>query len=173
MGSGSGSDSGAELGSGSDSGSEIGSGFGDLTASERVDPLIGDNIICSIRGKGKLRGGAGADEFLFNVFDSFAKKRADKIIDFDSQEGDFLNFTHCALGLIGDDPISFSTTNKKRRLKKLSKKDYDFIYFQKKGRLFWDANGTAKDWGDSSEGGIIAILRGKPDLTVDDISVLA
>jgi len=133
--------------------------------------LKGDNIICSIRGKGKLRGGEGADEFLFDIFDYFSKKQADKIIDFNSQEGDFLNFTHCALGSIGNQPISFTTADSKQNLKSLSKKDYDFVYFQKKGRLFWDSNGDTKNWGNSSEGGLIAILKGSPELSAESVSV--
>ncbi|HCP39866.1 MAG TPA: hypothetical protein DIT98_18795, partial [Verrucomicrobiales bacterium] len=147
-------------------------GSGDQAAGSKVDPLGGDNIICSIRGKGKLRGGEGADEFKFDVFDYFAKKQADKIIDFNSQEGDFLNFTHCALGSISNQPISFTTAKNKQKLKLLSRKDYDFVYFQKKGRLFWDSNGATKNWGTSSEGGLIAILKGKPELTAESISVL-
>ena len=134
----------------------------------------GDDIIFSIEGKGKLRGGAGADEFKFNIFDEFTKKRADKIIDFSPQEGDFLTFTHCAISeLSQSEPISFSTAKTKRDLKILSKQDYDFIYYEKKGYLFWDSNGTKKNWGNSSNGGLIAILKGKPELSADDITTFA
>ena len=135
--------------------------------------MKGDNVICSIRGKGKLKGGSGADKFLFDEFDHFGKESADRIIDFNSKEGDFLNFSRCILGLpANNEPISFSTVNKKKRLKKFSKKDYDFVYFKEKGRLFWDSNGIAENWGNSDEGGLIAIFRGTPDLTIDDISIV-
>ena len=134
----------------------------------------GDDIIFSIEGKGKLRGGAGADEFKFNIFDEFTKKRADKIIDFSPQEGDYLTFTHCAISeLSPSEPISFSTAKTKRDLKILSKQDYDFIYYEKKGYLFWDSNGTKKNWGNSNNGGLIAILKGKPELSADDITTFA
>ena len=55
----------------------------------------------------------------------------------------------------------------------MSKQGYDFVYFEKKGRLYFDGNGTGKNWGSSNEGGLVAILQGKPDLTVDDFTLLA
>ena len=142
---------------------------------EPVDPLNGDNIINSARGKGKLKGGAGADEFRFDVFDSFKKKSADKIINFNSSEGDFLSFTPAAIpGLdSGNDNFTFASASSKKQLKKLSKRDYDFVYFEKKGCLYYDGNGSQKNWGDSSEGGLIAIMQGKPNLTLDDITIIS
>ena len=58
-------------------------------------------------------------------------------------------------------------------LKQFSKEDYDFVYFEKKGLLFFDGNGAEKNWGNSSEGGLVAILKGKPELTAEDITLLA
>ena len=139
---------------------------------QTASPLNGDNIIFSAKGKGKLKGGAGADEFRFDVYDKFIKRRADKIIDFNSLEGDFLTFTHCAISdFIANKPISLTTARRKKDLKLLSKGDYDFIYFKKRGRLYWDANGTGKNFGDPNEGGLIAILKGKPSLTIEDITM--
>ena len=54
-------------------------------------------------------------------------------------------------------------------MKKLAKKDFDFIYDQKKGGLFFNENGPAKGFGD---GGIIAILKGAPDLTKINIDFI-
>ena len=56
---------------------------------------------------------------------------------------------------------------------KLSKDDYDFVYYEKKGRLFFNGNGSDRRWGDANEGGLVAILKGKPDLTGDDFTLLA
>ena len=63
--------------------------------------------------------------------------------------------------------ITGSTTfaagkNKKVVKKKLSKQDFDFLYDQKKGGLYFNENGADKGFG---EGGIIAILKGAPDLS--------
>ena len=137
-----------------------------------ASPINGDDIIFSVKGKGKLKGGAGADEFRFDVYDKFIKRRADKIIDFNSREGDFLTFTHCAISdVIANKPLSLSTVRRKKDLKLLSKDDYDFIYFKKRGRLYWNANGTDKNFGEPNEGGLIAIFKGKPNLTIEDITM--
>ena len=52
--------------------------------------------------------------------------------------------------------------NKKIVKKKLAKQDFDLLYDQKKGGLYFNENGSEKGFGD---GGIIAILKGAPDLT--------
>ena len=56
--------------------------------------------------------------------------------------------------------------NKKEIKKKLVKQDFDFLYDQKKGGLYFNENGADKGFGD---GGIIAILKGAPDLTSENI----
>ena len=55
----------------------------------------------------------------------------------------------------------------------MSKEDCDVVYFEKQGRRYFDGNGVEKNWGNSSEGGLVAILKGKPELTVEDITLLA
>ena len=59
--------------------------------------------------------------------------------------------------------------NKKVVKKKLSKQDFDFLYDQKKGGLYFNENGADKGFG---EGGIIAILKGAPDLTSNNLEFL-
>ena len=146
----------------------------DDSQANHVDSLEGDNVIFSIRGKGRLKGGYGADEFIFNIYDQFVRKKADRIIDFNPQEGDSLKLTHCAIPGIGEsNSFSFGIAKKNRKkLLRLSKRDYDLIYFEKKGRLYWDSNGASRKWGDSEVGGLVAIFRGKPELTPDDIQLI-
>ncbi len=133
-----------------------------------------DGIIESVSGKGKLRGTSGPDAFVFNRFEVFKKKFADKIIGFDASEGDTIAVSTVAFpALEGVPGISFRSTNKKKKLKKYSKKGYDFVYFEKKGRLYFDGNGSDKKWGDSDEGGLVAILKGKPELSASDFTLLA
>ena len=148
-------------------------GEGDIK--EIVDPLAGDDLINSVRGRGRHRGGAGADEFRFDTFDKFGKARADKIVDFNSQEGDFLSVSEFALpGLDAQTGrIDFATASNGRQLRRMSKEGHDFIYFEKKGRLFYDGNGSDKGFGSKNEGGLMAILQGKPEFTGDDLQVLA
>ena len=138
-----------------------------------LDSLDGDNIINSVRGKGRLLGGPGSDEFAFDIYDKFDKRGADKILDFNSSEGDYISFTEFSIPkLAGRYSISFASASDKKQLRRLSKQDYDFIYFKKKGRLYFDGNGSEKYWGDASEGGLVAILNGKPELSAGDIALL-
>ena len=59
-----------------------------------------------------------------------------------------------------------ASKNKKTLNKKLATLDIDFLYDEKKGGLYFNENGAGKGFG---EGGIIAILKGGPNLTSDDI----
>ena len=153
----------------SESGSD--SELNDSSPGDSSDSLEADNIIFSVQGKGKLKGSTGIDEFRFDIFDEFKKKKADKIKGF-KPDYDFLTFTNRSIPqLTGDAPISFAKAKNRKRLIRLSKKNYDFIYYEKKGRLYWDSNGTDKKWGDPNEGGLIAILKGKPELNMNDILI--
>ena len=62
---------------------------------------------------------------------------------------------------------------RRNKLKRLSKQNYDFVYFEKKGRLYFDGNGTDNNWGNRNEGALLAVLKGKPDVSVDDFTLLA
>lgn len=133
-----------------------------------------DGIIESVSGKGKLKGTKVADAFTFDSFEAFTKKSADKIIGFNSSQGDTIAVSPDAFpGLKGASEIIFASTKSKKELKQFSKEAFDFVYFEKKGRLYFDGNGRGKNWGDSDEGGLVAILKGKPALTVDDFTLLA
>ena len=132
-----------------------------------------DVIIQSVRGKGKLKGKKGADAFYFNSFEAFTKKSADKIIGFKASQDTIAVSPDAFPALEGVSAIRFASTKSKKELKQLSKEDYDFVYFEKKGRLYFDGNGAEKNWGNSDEGGLVAILKGKPELTSFDIKLLA
>ena len=132
-----------------------------------------DGIVESVRGKGKLNGTNFADAFTFDSFDFFTKKAADKIIGFDASQGDTIAVSQYAFpALQAASELNFASTKNKMELKLLSKQDYDFVYFKKKGRLYFDGNGSDKYWGNTNEGGLVAILKGKPELTGDDFTLL-
>ena len=72
-----------------------------------------------------------------------------------------------SLGFYNQCPLLLAATfavgkNKKKVKKKLAKQDFDFLYDKKKGWLYFNENGADKGFGD---GGIIAILKGTPELT--------
>ena len=146
----------------------------ELELEQTPEPEPYDSIIESVRGKGKLKGTNSADAFTFDSFDIFTKKAADKIIGFDASEGDTIAVSAVAFpGLEGASSISFASTNSNKKLRQLSKEDIDFVYFEKKGQLYFDGNGSNKNWGDSEEGGLVAILKGKPEVSMDDFTLLA
>jgi len=71
--------------------------------------------------------------------------------------------------------ISQTTTKhpkqaKHTRIKRLlTRQDFDFIYDQKKGGLYFNENGSDKGFGD---GGIVAILKGAPELTASNLEFI-
>ena len=97
----------------------------------------------------------------------FKKKSADKITNF-NPSSDTLEIDTDSFGI--DSSATFAAgKNKKTVKKKLAKQDFDFLYDQKKGGLYFNENGAEKGFGD---GGIIAILKGAPDLTIQNIDFL-
>ena len=115
-----------------------------------------------------------ADDFVFDSFEVFTKKSADKIIGFNSSQGDTIAVSLDAFpALQGVSDISFASAKSKKKLKQLSRDDYDFIYLEIKGWLCFDRNDSHNKWGNSDEGGLVAILKGKPELTAEDITLLA
>ena len=66
-------------------------------------------------------------------------------------------------------PPFASDKNKKVVKKKLAKQDFDFLYDEKEGGPYFNENGADKGFG---EGGIIAILRGSPELTSGNLEFI-
>ena len=134
----------------------------------------GINVVKSVIGNGKLRGTKGADQFRFEQFEKFGRKQADKIIGFNSSQGDTIGvFAEAFSSLEGAEEIRLISAQTKKQIKALSKTDYDFIYYEKKGRLFFNGNSEEKGWGNENEGGLFAILKGKPELSAEDLTLLA
>ena len=94
----------------------------------------------------------------------FKVKNIDKITNFNPST-DTLEIDTKSFGI--DSSATFAAgKNKKTVKKKLAKQDFDFLYDQKKGGLYFNENGSVKGFG---EGGIIAILKGAPDLNSDNL----
>ncbi len=126
-----------------------------------------DDIIAAGPGKDTLIGGRGDDYFVVGSVDEDVKKRsADVIKDFRS--GDQIVLDNQAYDAIGDD-IEVAITDSKKELKSAAKDDAPIIYDQRKGKLFYDANGDKKGWG---SGGQILKVAGKPELVEGDFSYL-
>ena len=127
--------------------------------------------VISGQGRKKLNGKAGATDFIFETREAFSKKNADQVLGFKGSESDrILIDPIISNSLTANSKLSFASTKSKKGLKQLALKDYDLIYFEKKGQLFLNGNGTGKGYGDSDEGGLLAILKGKPSLKATDIA---
>jgi len=97
----------------------------------------------------------------------FKSKNSDKITNFNPST-DTLEIDTDSFGI--DSSATFASgKNKKEVKKKLAKQDFDFLYDEKKGGLYFNENGSDKGFG---EGGIIAILKGAPDLTSDNLEFI-
>ena len=97
----------------------------------------------------------------------FNKKSADKITNFNPST-DALEIDTLSFGI--DSSATFASgKNKKEIKKKLAKQDFDFLYDEKKGGLYFNENGADKGFGN---GGIIAILKGAPELTSDNLEFI-
>ena len=103
---------------------------------------------------------SGGESIEISKPSKFNKKSADKITNINPAT-DTLEIDTASFGV--DNSATFASgKNKKVVKKKLAKQDFDFLYDEKKGGLYFNENGSDKGFGD---GGIIAILKGAPDLT--------
>ena len=98
---------------------------------------------------------------------TFKKIYADKITNFNPST-DTLEIDTDSFGT--DNSTTFAAGKNKKAVKKeLAKQDFDFIYDQKKGGLYFNENGSDKGFGD---GGIIAILKGAPELNASNLEFI-
>ena len=97
----------------------------------------------------------------------FKVKNIDKITNFNPST-DTLEIDTDSFG-INSSATFAAGKNKKAVKKKLAKQDFDFLYDQKKGGLYFNENSSDKGFGD---GGIIAILKGAPDLTSGNLEFI-
>ena len=96
----------------------------------------------------------------------YKRKFADKITNFNPLT-DLLEIDVDSFSIDGS--ATFATGMNKKAVKKIARQDFDFLYDQKKGGLYFNENGAEKDFGD---GGIIAILKGAPDLTSGNLDFI-
>lgn len=110
--------------------------------------------------------GGGSDGIIVAP-QKYIKKTAHKFDDFDPIMNK-LRIDIESFNLEGS-PSFAAAKNRKAIKKQLAKQDIDFLYDQKKGGLYFNENGLEKGFGD---GGIIAILKGAPDLTESNLEFI-
>ena len=64
---------------------------------------------------------------------------------------------------------TFAVAFTKKELKELQMSGVDIVYDERKGKLYLNGNGEAKGWGSKANGGLIAKVRGTPQISADDV----
>ena len=135
--------------------------------------LIGtDSSDTIVAGKGvdTMTGKDGADYFVYKQKNNFGKKKADKVTDFEIDDGDKIVIKGKSFSKGTKKEATFAEENNKKQAKKLAKQDVDFIYEKKSGKLYFNSNGDKKGFGD--QGGFFGIVEGSPELSADDINLI-
>ena len=110
-----------------------------------------------------------AAEYTIKPPRKFTKKSSAKIKSF-NVDSDILKIDTASFGI--DDVINPATAaqgKNKKEIRKLASQEFDFLYDQKKGGIYFNENGADKGFG---KGGIIAILKGAPDLTEGNLEFI-
>ena len=131
---------------------------------KRSDLLTGtseQDLFINGIGRDRVRSQEGADVLWFDRPEKFGKKHAEKILDYQSSE-DVIVLGGNRFAGMSDQP-EFLSVRRKSDLKGALRTEVEFIYRADKGQLFFNANGADKGYGD---GGLFALLRGKPEINV-------
>ena len=134
---------------------------------ELVNGTGDDDLIAAGRGRDRLSGRAGADNFLFDEAEGgCGRRQADVISDFDVEQGDRILLDSAAFE--GDGVVSVAES--RRDFQQLRESgDCDFIYYQPRGGLYYNENGEESGFGD---GGLLAAIKGAPELTAEQIALV-
>ena len=121
----------------------------------------------------KLRSGKTSADFIFNHAQPLSQRNADHIIGFNSNKGDrILLDTETYPALPRKGKLSFESVRSKKESKQLSAENIDLIYFEPKGQLFLNANGSQRGFGNKQEGGLLAVLKGGASLSLVNIEII-
>ena len=115
-------------------------------------------------GKNRLRGRRGADIFWFDRDEKFGKRHAERILDY-KPSNDVIIFGGNRFKGMSDEP-AFLSVKRKADFNAAMQTETEFVYWSAKGGLYFNANGADRGGGD---GGLFALLSGKPALTVASI----
>ena len=138
-----------------------------LRLKDRITGSSDGEILAGGEGKDVLKGGEGADGFLFQDPEGFGKKEADKVKDFDPEEGDSVLVDKDIFDL--GKKVKLKVVTGKKASKNASNSKEDFIYDDNKGLLYFNENGKEDGWGD---GGLFVKLKGAPELAASDFTIV-
>jgi uncharacterized protein YkvS len=133
---------------------------------EKVRGTSADDVIGAGPGRDRLVGRRGADSFVFDNSNHCGRRQADVIQDFRPDQGDRILLDSDAFS--GEGSVGIAESRREFRQMR-SDSDHEFLYFQPKGGLYYNENGDDSGWGD---GGLIAALKGAPELDANQISLI-
>jgi ELWxxDGT repeat protein len=119
-------------------------------------------------GQNRMTGKGGPDIFVQSVPESFNRRNADIITDFNGLERDSFELHRDAF--TGLKRIMLKTVHSKKQFKKEQSKSSNLIYDIKKGELWYDANGRDKGFG--QDGGIFMIIENNAPLTPGNFTIV-
>ena len=141
-----------------------------IVGTKGKDKIIGSDsseLIMGGKGRNVYKGGTSADGFMFDSTIDFGKKVADKISDFNKEEGDKILLDKEMFDL--GKKIKFKSVSGADRARKASTTNKQFVYEESKGKLFFNENGDGEGWGD---GGYFAKLIGLPELSANTFMLI-
>ena len=141
-----------------------------IVGTDKKDKITGTSkaeVLAGREGKDVLQGGLGSDGFLFQEPAPFGKKKADKITDFDSNEGDSILVDKSIFGF--GKKFKLKAVRSIKEFNKALKTKYIFVYHEKKGLLYFNENGKEQGLGN---GGLLAKLQGAPNLTSNNLEFI-
>ena len=115
-------------------------------------------------GKNRFRGRKGSDVFWFDRDEKFGKRHDERILDYKPSK-DVIIFGGNRFKGMSNEP-EFLSVKRKADFNAAMQTESEFVYWSAKGGLYFNANGADRGAGD---GGLFALLSGKPALTVESI----
>lgn len=117
-------------------------------------------------GRGQAEGTNMSDFFVIDD-PIYGHKRAPLIEDFESSDGDLIHFGGEFNSLLPGEELDMKVVQTSRQLMDASMENNEFIYWQPYGFLYHDKNLETKGFG--SDGGVVAVLEGGPELGIDSL----
>ena len=132
------------------------------------EAALEEDLITGNSNKGKNNNKTKKSKaYTIDLPEKFTNKSADKITNFNAST-DVIKIDTDSFGIKVSGTFA-SGKNKRAVMRKLARQDFDFLYDEQKGGLYFNENGADKGFGD---GGIIAILKGVPDLTKGNLDFI-
>jgi hypothetical protein len=110
--------------------------------------------------------------YIFNSKEYFSgnlkQRRVDRIINFSPSDGDALALSRKRFR--GIDKLDFTQVASRKDLKSAARGDFDVIYLEPRGELYFNQNGDARGFGRS--GGLFAILETAPSISSEQFMLM-